>query len=50
VETSVQERHKHVGTHPMEDHRNNPRDGTSLLQRQAERAGAIQPGEEKAAK
>jgi len=34
--------------HPEESHKNDPRDGTPLLQEQAERAGAVQPGEEKA--
>jgi len=31
-----------------EGHKNDSRDGTPLLQGQAERAGALQPGEEKA--
>ena len=34
--------------HPEEGHKNDPRDGTPLLQKQTERAGAVQPGEEKA--
>ena len=33
--------------HPEEGHKNDPRDGTPLLQGQADRAGAVQPGEEK---
>ena len=45
---SVQERHGAVGAHPEEGHRNDPRDGTPLPQGQAERPGAVQPGEEKA--
>ena len=32
VESSVQERHRPVGTHPEEGHKNDPRDGTPLLQ------------------
>ena len=34
--------------HPQEGHKSDPRDGTPLLQGQAERAGAVQHGEEKA--
>jgi len=34
--------------HPEEGHKNDPRDGTRLLRGHAERAGAVQPGEEKA--
>jgi len=34
--------------HIQEGHKNDPRDGTPLLQRQAERSGVVQPGEEKA--
>ena len=45
VESSVQERHGPVGVHPEEGHKSDPRDGTPLLQGQAERAGAVQPGE-----
>ena len=48
MESSVQERHRPVGAHPEEGHKNDPRDGTPLLQGQAERAGAVQHGEEKA--
>ena len=35
-------------THPEEGHKNYPRDGTAPLWGQVERAGAVQPGEEKA--
>ena len=34
--------------HPEERHKFDPRDGTAPLQGQAERAGAVQPGEGKA--
>ena len=37
VKSSVQERHKPLGEHPEKGHRNDPRDGTSLLRGQAER-------------
>ena len=47
VESSIQERHKPVGTCLEKDHKNDPRDGTPLLRGQAERAGAVQLGEEK---
>jgi len=47
-ESSVQERREAVGVCPEEGHKNNPRDGTPPLCGQAERAGAVQPGEEKA--
>ena len=50
VESSVQKRHGPVGVHPKEGHRNDPRDGTPLLQEQAERDGTVQPGEEKASR
>jgi len=36
------------GVHPKEGHKNHPRDGTPSPWVQAERAGAVQPGEEKA--
>jgi len=49
VESSVQKRHGPVGVHPEEGHRNDPRNGTPL-RGQAEGAGAVQPGEEKAAR
>ena len=45
VESSVLPRY---GVHPEEGHKNDPRDGTPLLHEKAERAGAVQPGEEKA--
>jgi len=48
VASSVQERHGAVGAHPEEGHKNDPKDGTPLLQGGAERAGSVQPGEEKA--
>jgi len=44
VETSVQERHRTVGSHPEEGHENDPWGQTSLQQGQTERAGAVQPG------
>ena len=50
VESSVQERHGAVGVDPEKDHKNDPRDRTTTLQGQAERAEAVQPGEEKAAR
>ena len=46
VESSAQERHRPVGVRLEEGHRSDPRDGTPLLQ--AERAGAVHYGEEKA--
>ena len=42
VQSSVQERHGAVGVNPEEGHKNDPRDGTAVLQGQAERAGAVQ--------
>ena len=42
------ETHGAVGTHPEAGHKNDPWNGTPLLQGQAERAGAVLPGEEKA--
>ena len=47
MESSVQERCGPAGVHPEEGHKNDPRDGTPLLRGQAERAGAVQPGEQK---
>ena len=44
VESSVQETHRPVEVYP-EGHKHQPRDGTPLLQGQAERAGAVQHGE-----
>ena len=37
-----------LGAHPEEGHKNDPRDGTPLIQGQDEGAGAVQPREEKA--
>jgi len=45
VESSEQERRRPVRAHPDEGHKNG---GTPLLLGQAERAGPVQPGEEKA--
>jgi len=39
VESSVQERCGLIGVHPKEGHKKDPRDGTPLLQRQAESWG-----------
>ena len=44
----AKERHGPVGAGPEEGHKNGQRAGTSLLGGKAERAGAVQPGEEKA--
>lgn len=46
-ELSVQERCGPVGVRPEEGHKNDSRDRTSPLCEQAERAGTVQPGEEK---
>ena len=48
VESSVQDRCGPVKKCPDEGHKNDPRDRGPLPQGQAERAGAVQPGEEKA--
>jgi len=48
VEYSVQKGHGAVGVCPEEGHKNDPRDGTPPLQGQAERAGTVHPGDEKA--
>ena len=48
AESSVQERHRPVGVHPEQGHRNGLRDETSLLGGLAEKAEAVQPGEQKA--
>ena len=48
VESSGQERHGPVGACPEEGDKSVQRDGTPLLQGQAERAGAVKPEEEKA--
>ena len=45
---SLLEKHGHAGVHPEEGHKNAPRDGICSLWGQAERAGAVQPGKEKA--
>ena len=45
---AVQERQGHTGVSPVKDHKDDKGMGTSDLQRQAERAGIVQPGEEKA--
>ena len=50
VESSVQERHRPVGTHPEECHKNDPGDGIPFLQGQAQKAGAVKTGGEKAAR
>ena len=43
VESSGQERCGSVGVHPEKGHKNDPRDGITPLQGQAERDGAVQP-------
>ena len=45
---SVQEGCGAIGESPEKGNKNDPRDGTPPLQGQAERTGAVQPGEEKA--
>ena len=51
VESSVQERHRPVRVCPENGHKHDPWNGTPLLSGgQAVRAGAVQPGEEKAAR
>ena len=50
VESSVHERHGPVGAYPEKGHKNDPLNGKPLLQGQAERAGVVQPGEEKFAR
>ena len=47
MESTVEERHRPVGVHPEEGYKNSLKDGTPLLQGQTERAGVVQPGEEK---
>ena len=48
VEFSVQEKHGPVSVCPEEGHKNDPGDGTPPIRGQAERLGAVQPGNEKA--
>ena len=45
AEPSVQEKHRPVGAHPEEGHKNDPGDGTPSLWGQAERAVTVQLGE-----
>jgi len=47
VKSSVQERHGPVGMYPEEGHKNGTGVETLPLQGEAERAGAVQPGENK---
>ena len=42
VEPSVQERYRPVEAHPEEGHKNDPRDGTPLLQGQTERVFSLE--------
>ena len=49
MESSVQDRHGPFGVHPEEGHKNDPRDGTPPYEGRL-RAGAVQPGEGKAAR
>ena len=48
VKYSAEGRHGPIAAHPAYSYKNDPMDGTPLLRGQAERAGALQPGEEKA--
>ena len=50
LEPPAQERHGPVGEGPEEDCKNGQMAGTPLLWEQAERVGAVQPGEEKASR
>jgi len=50
VESTIQERWGPVGVHPQESHKSDPWNGAPLLRGQTERAGAVQSGEEKAAR
>lgn len=47
MESSAKERYGPDRAHPEESHKNDPRDGTPSIQGHG-RAGAVQPGEEKA--
>ena len=49
LEPSAQEGHGPVGAGQKEGDKNDQRNGAPLLRRKAERVGAVQPGEEKAA-
>jgi len=49
LEPAAQEGHGAVGAGPEEGRKNDPRAGAPLLSGKAERVGAVQPGEEKAA-
>ena len=48
VESLIQEWYGSVVVHPEQGHKNDSRDGTPPLWEQVGRAGAVQPGEEKA--
>lgn len=48
VESSVQGSHRPIGARPKDVHTNEARGETPLLHGQAERAGSVHPGEEKA--